>query len=316
MRDYCIDIGGKRRGSRFLKARKHPEQKQALLWTLPKDMGEGTFVTQPLSCNTSITLSDCYHAKNLNARLVDDHDYCLLVFSLRGSSFHQNSHFSQGFALETDQNCLYASDDPLMIREIEAKETVKTVVIRMPRSRLGYLQAQDSYCFVNRSSLQMKSILEQIAHCAHQGLARQFFLESKALELIALKLEMVSEQQTPQGRLPAHDFLAVMRVKEYLLQNLHTSPAMPHLCQIAGMSHPKLNKCFKQLFGSTVFAWLRQQRLLLSRDLVVANDMNLTAIAYSLGFANSSHFSREFYKYFGIQPSQYVSVFSEIQATR
>jgi AraC-like DNA-binding protein len=304
MYDYQIRLAGHGRDGPLLAAQPHPQQPQSLLWTLPRELGTGTFVAHPLSCHTSITVSDCHHVKRLHARLVDNRDYCSLVFCLRGASYQQNSCFEQGFALESGENCLYASDDPSLIREIGAKEKLHTIVIRMPRSRLDCLPARESYCFTHRTSLRMKCILERIVHCCRQGAARRFFLESQALELVALKLETVFEQQAPQS-LPAQDYLAVMRVKEFLLQNLHAPPAMQHLCRIAGMSHPKLNKCFKQLFGSTVFAWLRQQRLQLSQHLITANEMNLTAIAYALGFANSSHFSREFIKYYGIPPSRY-----------
>lgn len=64
------------------------------------------------------------------------------------------------------------------------------------------------------------------------------------------------------------DKVLTERARDYLLDNLEAPPSLTKICQTVGMSHPKLNRCFKQLFGMTVFQYLRQERMNHARRLL------------------------------------------------
>ena len=86
---------------------------------------------------------------------------------------------------------------------------------------------------------------------------------------------------------------------------------MNELARSVGLSHPKLNQGFREIYGVTVFDYLRQKRLENARSYIQEGRMNITEAAYATGFSSSSHFSRAFLKYFGIQPSLYLNEISK-----
>ena len=88
-----------------------------------------------------------------------------------------------------------------------------------------------------------------------------------------------------------------MSKKEGMLKNLADLPGLFDLAKLAGMSHCKLNRRFKELFGNTVFGCLREMRLEKARQLLTAGDMNVTEISYAVGYSCLSHFSKALKKY-------------------
>jgi AraC-like DNA-binding protein len=301
-------------------ARSHPVFEAGLLWQLPETMGSGIFTTENLAFGMSITISSCTIKSGLYARLTDDDQGFTLVFSLRGRSRNSNCFFKNGFMLEPGINCLYSFPDPVLVREADKGEDLRAIVIKLPFSRLNSFGeaelpedlvqhssfSRGDYCFyknVNAPAINM--VLEQIINCRYKGGTRKLFLESKALELIALKIEMISEKVPEKQGLSKEEHHGTIKAREFLLKEIQAPPSIHELAKVAGMSHPRLNRCFRIVFGCSAFEYLRKTRLEMSRNLVAGNEMSMTSIAYAAGYANSSHFAKAFFNHYGIQPSQY-----------
>lgn len=146
--------------------------------------------------------------------------------------------------------------------------------------------------------------VNQMLACPYHGLARRMFFESKALELLAHQLSRFGEPRP--GVRPAPDRREQERLRaarELLVRDLQNPPSLSELAAFAGMSHTKLNRGFKALYGATVFEHLRLRRLAESRRLIEAAEMNIAEIAYETGFSSPSHFARAFHAHFGLRPS-------------
>ncbi|MCP4118470.1 MAG: helix-turn-helix transcriptional regulator [Desulfobacteraceae bacterium] len=303
-----------------LKSKTPPDCEAGLMWELPETMGPGIFTTEDLAFGMSVTISSCKVRSGLYARLTDDDQGFTLVFSLKGRSRNSNRFFKNGFVLEPGSNYLYSFPDPVLVREADRGEDLRAVVVKIPSSRLSVfgeavlpeglarqttLSRGDYYFHKNANSLAINMALEQIINCRFRGRTRQLFLESKALELMALKLEMISDNKPGEQGLSKTEHRGILRAREVLLKEIQHPPSIHELAKIAGMSHPRLNKCFRVVFGCSAFEYLRKERLEMSRNLVAGNGMSMTDIAYATGYANSSHFARAFFNHYGIQPSQY-----------
>ncbi|MBU2953764.1 helix-turn-helix domain-containing protein [Marinobacter sp. F3R08] len=64
-------------------------------------------------------------------------------------------------------------------------------------------------------------------------------------------------------------------------------------------------RLFKATFGCAPYQYVQEQRLIRARDMLRLRDNNITAIALTCGFNDSSQFSRAFKTRFGITPSGY-----------
>jgi len=75
------------------------------------------------------------------------------------------------------------------------------------------------------------------------------------------------------------------------------------LCKEIGMSRAQLYRKFKSLTDKTVNDYLINFRLFKAKEMLLNSDLNVSEVAYEVGFKNLSHFSRAFREAFGLNPS-------------
>jgi len=151
------------------------------------------------------------------------------------------------------------------------------------------------------------STLYELLFCPYSGAARQLFIESKALELVAHKL---AQTQSPSGtanvcRVTGNKDIDRVYEAEFLLsQDLENPPLLHELSRRVGMSPKKLNKGFRKVFGTTVFGYLQRIRLERARYLMLKQGKNVTEAAFAVGYSSMPSFSRAFSNHFLMPPKQ------------
>lgn len=104
-------------------------------------------------------------------------------------------------------------------------------------------------------------------------------------------------------RTEIHD--AVNAASLYLEQHLTDNLTLEELAGHANMSRAHFCRCFKLVFGSSVWTWLTQRRLELAKQMLATTDLSLKEIAAECGFCSSSYFSRQFKRYLKTTPQNY-----------
>jgi AraC family transcriptional regulator, transcriptional activator of the genes for pyochelin and ferripyochelin receptors len=153
----------------------------------------------------------------------------------------------------------------------------------------------------------MNTAIDQLMACPYTGPARRLYMESKVVELIAHKIAQISfseSMQPPLSDLQAQDIERIRHARDILCGDLENPPRLHDLARSVGINHCKLNIGFRQLFGATVFGYLRRMRLLEAKRLIDQGDMNVTEVALSVGYNSLPSFSKAFSDFFGIPPIQ------------
>lgn len=154
---------------------------------------------------------------------------------------------------------------------------------------------------------QMHMLIESIKHSPYQGGLRKLFLQSKALELLALQCAQREELESCPVRtvklFPA-DIRKVHLAREILLHDLQHPPSMLLLARQSGLNTFKLKAGFKQVYGNSVFGYLKDYRLGQAKDMIREGGKTVTAVAYETGYSTLQHFSNEFKKKFGMSPKE------------
>ena len=288
----------------------------AQIWQLSKNLGQGRIETRCLDHGLALTISDFCLDCPLNASMQEAQDRIHIAFPIFGSSFNYTASPNTGFECKPHYNCLYWSSGRRLHRQAESGQRLKTVLVSLPKEFLAGLD--DNSLDFNAPNLiseqpntpMMQAILDQILNCQLTGGPRHLFLQSKAMELISLKWAAMSSRQTS---ISERQQAGVTKVQERLLKDLANPPSTQELARLSGMSHPLLNRCFRQVTGFTVFDYLRNKRLEVAYDLVINNAASLTEIAFATGFSSSSHFSRAFAAHFGQPPSRLRETFANGQ---
>lgn len=151
-------------------------------------------------------------------------------------------------------------------------------------------------------------LLHQIIHTKYEGRYKKIFIESKAYELLLCTLHFVEDIKSPCDNCK---FLSqplekekILQARDILLQNIHQPPTIPELAKQIGINQCYLKKGFKEMFKSTVYEFVIEQRMQKAKILLSLNSQSVTQIAEEVGYSNTSNFSNAFKKYTGVYPSE------------
>ncbi|MCB0548674.1 MAG: response regulator [Phaeodactylibacter sp.] len=76
------------------------------------------------------------------------------------------------------------------------------------------------------------------------------------------------------------------------------------LCREAGLSRPQLHRKVKALTGRSTSSFVRSIRLHRAKELLVNSDLNISQVAFEVGFRDPKYFSRTFQEEFGKSPNE------------
>ncbi|MBE9075863.1 helix-turn-helix transcriptional regulator [Romeria aff. gracilis LEGE 07310] len=152
----------------------------------------------------------------------------------------------------------------------------------------------------------MQRVIRQIFQCPYRGITRQFYLESKVLELMAFQIEalLTTPQATFTPELPRQDVDRIYQARDILLRNIARPPSLLELARQVQINDRKLKQGFRQVFGTTVFGYLHRYRMEQAQQLLLAGDLSVQEVAQYVGYASRSSFVAAFKKKFKMAPSQ------------
>jgi AraC-like DNA-binding protein len=156
----------------------------------------------------------------------------------------------------------------------------------------------------------MESVCHQILRYPLEAdQLRHLYMQSKALELILLLLQSIGGSKCSAATgdstyIAPSDRCKLDSAREILLSEYADPPAITALAHRVGMNECKLKLLFKRHFGVTMYALVRQERMLIAKRLL-REGLTVSQTAGKVGYVNLSHFSDCFRMYFGVTPSQY-----------
>jgi AraC-like DNA-binding protein len=296
----------------------HPETGRC---PLPAGLGTGFRELVDFHSGMRLFAADYTLHKPKTIRYGAQHSFCGLGFYLSGTIRVGASCFPDTFMLGGGQSAVFISPDIEEYTESVYVQRVVRVALALDGDMLQSLalenegllsealshdpQVRPGYVALAPVSSVMRTTVIQMLACPYHGLARRMFLEAKAMELLSHKL---NEMQAAAGRkssppaLSSRDVDCVRHAATLLAADLEQAPSLGELAQAVGMSRSKLHLCFQQVHGCTPFAYLRDRRLETAANLLAQGDMNVTEVAYAVGYASLSHFTKVFAAHFGVLP--------------
>ncbi|MGD9826885.1 helix-turn-helix transcriptional regulator [Desulfobacter sp.] len=291
--------------------------------SVPAGLGQGQFLNLDCRSGMDICMSCCRFTRDYLARIAWPAPRLTFVFCLSGTTRTLNACRPSPFGITAGQAHLHYFEDPHLERRTAREMEIRAVVIRFPSEKISSLLGpphepgpqktlakaigQGHLFYSQTMNFTVQSVLHQMYACPHQGLVRQIFLESKAMELVAYTLEQAFDTALPGPPIRTDERDRIGAARDILVSRLKFPPSLTDLARQAGMSHTRLTRGFKKVFGCTVFEYLRKERLAYARMLLSENRLSITDAAFEAGFCSSSHFAQAFRKQFGISPSEFTS---------
>lgn len=103
------------------------------------------------------------------------------------------------------------------------------------------------------------------------------------------------------------DELFMKRVMEIVNANISNSEFnITQMVDEVGMSRTQLHRKLKELTGFSAARFMQNIRMQQAMKLLKEKRVNVSQIAYSVGFASQTHFSTTFKQYYGVSPTEYI----------
>ena len=116
---------------------------------------------------------------------------------------------------------------------------------------------------------------------------------------------MADRMETPEVK--GNDEVLMDRIIQSVNKHLSDSEfSIEQLCSEAGISRAQLHRKMKELTGVSTSEFIRGIRLEQAARLLHEEKLNITQVAYTVGFSTAAHFSTVFKKHFGVSPSDYI----------
>lgn len=164
-----------------------------------------------------------------------------------------------------------------------------------------------NYTFCRKATLitaQQQQLIQDLLHHQYQSDFAKQFIRIKAIELM-ITVFAGANNQINQVKWNQSDIDNMMSLKEFLDQNYHQDLRIKTLCRQFGINEFKLKNCFKELFGDTVFVYIRRQKMKKAQELLRNPELEIKEIAYLTGFKYAHHFSKVYFDHYQIRPSEY-----------
>ena len=115
-----------------------------------------------------------------------------------------------------------------------------------------------------------------------------------------------AEQVAPE-QFESSDELFMKRVMSIVNKNISNSEFnISLMVDEVGMSRTQLHRKLKELTGFSAARFLQNIRMQQAMKLLKEKRVNVSQIAYSVGFSSQTHFSTTFKQYYGVSPTEYI----------
>lgn len=178
---------------------------------------------------------------------------------------------------------------------------------QLPKALIDISQGSVETGFSHESpfSQMMNLSIQHLLDCPYTGPMKELYMENKAVELIVHKLAQTvssDEKKDSSQKMELHETDHIHRARDILCRDLESPPRLSDLAHAVGTNHSRLNRGFRETYGTSVFGYLRRKRLIEARRLIEIEDASVTEAAFSVGYNSISSFSKAFYEYFGMRP--------------
>ncbi len=232
--------------------------------------------------------------------------------------------FNDGaYKLPLSQNksfLLYNPNNQLPINiNINSKSKVFIILITVDHFHSIFMKTGQEIPFLSNENINNKfykdfniskdiqSILKSIEKYKYNQSFKSIYYQAKINELF------VNFFYTPKIKTESHcpflnneeTVLKIKKAKDILIKNLKSPPTIKQLSKQIDLSEYKLKEGFKKIYGSTLFTFLLDYKLDLSKKLLKNKNMNVQDVAYEIGYDNPSHFISAFKKKYDVTPKKF-----------
>lgn len=250
--------------------------------------------------------------RNFNILIVDDDAEIAHYIKTELSDWYRFEHASNG---KEGLKMLLIGKYDLVISDVMMPEMDGVTMLKKIK---GNSNVSDIPVILLTSKSEVENRLEGLRKGADAFLAKPFNME----ELHILIDNLVDNVRRIRGKysgaqgqkakieqiqVKGNNDALMERVMKYMNEHLADPDLnVEKLTEDVGISRAQLHRKLKEIAGVSAGEFIRNLRLEQAARLIEEGQINITQVAYSVGFCNQTHFSTVFKKHYGMSPSEYA----------
>jgi AraC-like DNA-binding protein len=251
-----------------------------------------------------------------------DKSHIQFHFCLKGDSKFQFNNGSYSFPVASGNSILlYNPNQELPIKaSLASNSLVLSVLISIKKFHSLFSNQADQISFLNQDNIGNKFYKEKklapmisvvlnqmVQQSLHQSMYK-LYLRAKVFELMSLYFNKDKEMDIEQCPFLVDDknIKKIRNAKEIIISRMTEPPTLTDLATEVEISLKKLKEGFKQVYGASVYVFLLDYKMQVSKRLLSSGNYNVNEVALKVGYSTATHFINAFKKKFGTTPKKYL----------
>ena len=158
-------------------------------------------------------------------------------------------------------------------------------------------------CIISHGNASINHILKELYVLPNEYNA--YLMKIKVVELILYLISGSDYKENETVYFSRESVEKIKYARNIILDNLDKFITIERLSQMVLMNTTDLEKGFKSIYGTTIFAYSRMNKMKKAKELLEDNKLSILEISLAVGYSNGGKFSKAFKETFGMLPTEY-----------
>lgn len=193
--------------------------------------------------------------------------------------------------------------------EIDFDKIEKNQNMIMKEMQLSPKILQDKFCnhkqcIVLHEKQEFEHLFSEI-YCVPEQIKKSYY-KIKVMEILLFLFALDTTKEKIENRYFNKNLVAkVKEIHQYMLNHIDEKLTIACLADKHQISATNLKKYFKEIYGLSIYAYLKEKRIQKAAELLRETNHEIGKIAGMVGYDNASKFYNSFKSIMGINPSEY-----------
>lgn len=166
-----------------------------------------------------------------------------------------------------------------------------------------YICEANRLCIM-RANPSIEHIFSELYHVREQR--KPGYMKVKMLELLLFLSDLDTVKEVMQtDYFNQNQVRLIKEVAAFITKDLSMHYTIEQLSERFEISATTLKKCFRGVYGTSVYAYLRTYRLQTAQKLLMETQLQITEIANKIGYENPNKFTSAFRELYGVSPTEF-----------
>ncbi len=158
-------------------------------------------------------------------------------------------------------------------------------------------------CIISHGNTSLNHIFKELYVLPDEH--KKYLMKIKIIELILYLISGTDYKESETVYFSKETVEKIKQARNIIIENVDKFVTIKQLSEITKINTTDLEKGFKSLYGTTIFAYSRMIKMAKAKELIQEKKYSMLEVSLAVGYSNGGKFARAFRETFGMLPTQY-----------